>query len=158
MPVFEAKVKCKRRYSLFVRFAVRPLHYSVNKEVIKMARNLLVTQVALELCCEIYKITQKLPQEERYGLASQMRRCAVSIPSNIEEGAHRGTSKDFLRFLYIAKGSLAELKIQLQIAVRLGYIKSSVNDLLSRTYQLLNALIGSIKERIAKRTNSGADE
>lgn len=123
-----------------------------------MARNLLVTQVALELCCEIYRITQKLPQEERYGLASQMRRCAVSIPSNIEEGAHRGTSKDFLRFLYIAKGSLAELKIQLQIAVRLGYITSSVNDLLSRTYQLLNALSGSIKERIAKRTNSGADE
>jgi len=87
-----------------------------------------------------------------------MRRCAVSIPSNIEEGAHRGTSRDFLRFLYIAKGSLAELKIQLQIAVRLGYITSSANDLLSRTYQLLNALIGSIKERIAQRTNSAAYE
>nr|WP_194928187.1 MULTISPECIES: four helix bundle protein [unclassified Idiomarina] len=119
---------------------------------------MIVTKVAIELCCEIYDITRCFPEGEKYGLKSQMQRCAVSIPSNIEEGAHRGSSKDFLRFLFIARGSLAELKTQLRIAVRLGYIRSDENELLSRTYQLLNALINTLKLRIAERTNSEAHE
>ncbi|SFR44470.1 four helix bundle protein [Pseudidiomarina maritima] len=123
-----------------------------------MARDLIVTMIAIDLCCEIYELTRQFPDYEKFGLKSQMQRCAVSIPSNIEEGAHRGSSKDFLRFLYIARGSLAELKTQLRIAVRLGYIRSDENELLSRTYQLLNALIHSLKLRIAKRTNSEAHE
>ena len=123
-----------------------------------MAKELIVTKVAIELCCEIYSITRCFPKDEKYGLKSQMQRCAVSIPSNIEEGAHRGSSKDFLRFLFIARGSLAELKTQLRIAVRLGYIRSDENELLSRTYQLLNALINTLKFRIAERTNSAAHE
>ncbi|WP_110076085.1 MULTISPECIES: four helix bundle protein [Pseudidiomarina] len=123
-----------------------------------MAKELIVTKVAIELCCEIYRITRCFPKDEKYGLKSQMQRCAVSIPSNIEEGAHRGSSKDFLRFLFIARGSLAELKTQLRIAVRLGYIRTDENELLSRTYQLLNALINTLKLRIAERTNSAAYE
>ncbi|RUO78356.1 four helix bundle protein [Pseudidiomarina taiwanensis] len=110
-----------------------------------MARALIVTEVAMDLCSEIYNLTRDFPDCEKFGLRSQMRRCAVSIPSNIEEGAHRGSRKDFLRFLYIARGSLAELRTQLRIAVRLGYIRSGENELLSRTYQLLNALIRSLK-------------
>lgn len=123
-----------------------------------MARRLLVVQVGIDLCCEIYRITRKFPVEERFALASQMQRCAVSVPSNIAEGSQRGTDKDFLRFLYIARGSLAELKTQLLIAVRLGYISYGEDRLLSRVYQLLNALIKALKSRIAKRTNSEAYE
>ena len=114
-----------------------------------MAKDFVVTAVAIELCCDIYNLTRQFPEHEKFGLKSQMQRCAVSIPSNIEEGAHRGSNKDFLRFLYIARGSLAELKTQLQIAVRLGYITSEENELLSRTYQLLNALIRVLKSRTA---------
>ncbi|WP_411358918.1 four helix bundle protein [Pseudidiomarina salilacus] len=119
-----------------------------------MARELLVTKVAIELCCEVYRVTGGFPASERFGLSSQMQRCAVSIPSNIEEGAHRASDKDFLRFLYIARGSIAELKIQMTIAMRLGYIDSEENDLLSGTYQLLNALIRVVRLRIAERTNT----
>lgn len=127
-----------------------------------MARKLVVKQLAIELCCEIYQLTRDFPSHEKYGLASQMQRSAVSVPSNIAEGAHRGSSKDFLRFLFIARGSLAELETQLQIAQRLNYITQYENTLLSRTYCLLNALIRSIKARTesvanvptAQRTNN----
>ncbi len=116
-----------------------------------MARELLVKTISIELCCQVYQITRDFPTDEKFGLTSQIRRSAVSIPSNIAEGSQRGTVKDFLRFLYIARGSLSELKTQLQIAVRLGYITTYDNQLLIRTYQLLNALINSMKVRVANR-------
>lgn len=119
-----------------------------------MARKLLVIEISIELCCEIYRLSRCFPADEKFGLTSQVRRCAISVPSNIAEGSQRGTAKEFLRFLYIARGSLAELETQLQIACRLGYIRSYENHLLSRTYQLLNALISAIKSRVAKRANS----
>ncbi|MFC0444298.1 four helix bundle protein [Pseudidiomarina halophila] len=114
-----------------------------------MTRKLLVKEVSVELCCEIYQLTHSFPAHEKFGLAGQMQRSAVSVPSNIAEGSQRGSRKDFLRFLYIARGSLAELETQLQIAYRLGYIRAYENHLLSRTYQLLNALIAAIKQRAA---------
>ena len=68
------------------------------------------------LCIEIYKITENIPSKEQYGLISQMQRAAVSVPSNIAEGYRRNSSKDFIRFLSIASGSLAELETQLYIS------------------------------------------
>lgn len=65
-----------------------------------------VWQHAMDLVEQIYTLTKHFPSEERYGLTSQMRRCAISIPSNIAEGAARGSTKDFIRFLFIARGSL----------------------------------------------------
>ena len=70
---------------------------------------------------EVYALTRKFPKEELYGLTSQMRRCAVSVPSNIAEGSQRKTDKDFGNFLFISKGSLSELETQLILAQELNY-------------------------------------
>lgn len=76
----------------------------------------------MQLVTEIYQHTQKFPKEERYDLVSQIRRAAVSIPSNIAEGSQRSTPKDFAHFILIAKGSLAELNTQILLSQNLGYI------------------------------------
>ena len=78
-------------------------------------------QEAMELVKEIYRLTREFPKEEIYGLVSQMRRAAVSIPSNISEGAARGGDKEFIQFLIIARGSLSELETQLLISHDLSY-------------------------------------
>lgn len=84
--------------------------------------NLAVWQNAVEFVPLIYQLTSTFPNDERFGLSSQMRRAAVSIPSNIAEGAARKTDKEFLRYLYIARGSLVELETQVIIAHRLNYV------------------------------------
>ncbi|MCR4303914.1 MAG: four helix bundle protein [Gallionella sp.] len=76
---------------------------------------------AMQLVKAVYQMTSAFPAEERYGLAQQMRRAAVSIPSNIAEGAGRNGSKEFLNFVGISRGSLAELETQLELAVMLGF-------------------------------------
>ena len=76
---------------------------------------------AMQLVKAVYQMTSDFPSEERYGLAQQMRRAAVSIPSNIAEGAGRNGAKEFLNFIGISRGSLAELETQLQLAVMLGF-------------------------------------
>ncbi len=89
-------------------------------------KDLKVWEKAIHLTIEIYKITENFPKEEIYGLTSQMRRSAVSIPSNIAEGRNRGTRKDFCNFLRIALGSCAELSTQIEIAKKL--VKTSKFD------------------------------
>jgi len=76
----------------------------------------------ISLVEKIYKATKKLPKEEIYGLTSQIRRAAVSYPSNIAEGAARSSTKEFIQFLYIALGSLSEIETQIIIAAKLGYL------------------------------------
>jgi four helix bundle protein len=83
-----------------------------------------IWRLGIELVEEVYKMTVEFPKEEIYGLTSQMRRAAVSIPSNISEGAARSGKKEFIRFLYVALGSLAELETQTIIAEKLGYLKN----------------------------------
>ena len=78
-------------------------------------------KIAMQLVKSIYELTAAFPAEERHGLAQQMRRAAVSIPSNIAEGAGRNGAKEFLNFIGIARGSLAELETQLQLAVMLNF-------------------------------------
>ena len=78
----------------------------------------------MELAKAVYQMTATFPAEERYGLSQQMRRAAVSIPSNIAEGAGRNGAKEFLNFIGISRGSLAELETQLQLAVMLGFAAS----------------------------------
>ena len=109
--------------------------------------NLEAWQQALKLVKTIYSATSTFPKSELYGLTSQMRRAAVSIPSNIAEGSARNTTPEFLRFLYIARGSLAELETQLLIARDLGYLKDAEapkNELYQVT-ALLDGLIKSLK-------------
>ncbi|WP_447893724.1 four helix bundle protein [Vreelandella sp. GE22] len=107
-------------------------------------QELRVWQLAMDLVEQVYTLTKTLPDEERYGLTSQMRRCAVSIPSNIAEGAARGSTQEFIRFLYIAQGSLSELETQLLIANRLSYLRD-VSTITGNTQQLSAQLGGLIK-------------
>lgn len=85
-------------------------------------KELIVWQKAFRLSIDIYRATESFPQGEKFGLQSQIRRAAVSIPSNIAEGSKRGTDKDYASFLRIAHGSAAEVETQLLIAKELGYI------------------------------------
>jgi four helix bundle protein len=106
-------------------------------------------QEAMELVKEIYRVTQEFPKEEIYGLVSQMRRAAVSIPSNIAEGAARTGTKEFLQFLSISRGSLSEVETQLLIAKSLGYIRNQehVLEQIDKVFGLLGGLINSLRER-----------
>ena len=100
---------------------------------------------------KIYALTATFPKEELYGLSSQMRRSAVSIPSNIAEGAARGTTKELLHFLRIADGSLSELDTQIELARRLGYV-STTDELAELTSQLSRSL-AALKTSLSKRTS-----
>ena len=103
----------------------------------------------MALVKQLYTTTEKFPKEEIYGLTNQMRRAAVSIPSNISEGAARNSKKEYLRFLYFARGSLSELETQIIIAVDLGYLPKDT-DLLKQSekvFALLSGLINSVDRR-----------
>ena len=86
-------------------------------------KDLDVWKKSMDLVETIYKLTQKFPESEKFGLTSQMRRCAVSIPSNIAEGAARKGDKELIHFLHISLGSLSELETQYLIAMRLAFIE-----------------------------------
>jgi four helix bundle protein len=90
-------------------------------------RNFEVYQKAMQLASMVYDLASKLPETEKYGLRSQITRCAVSIPSNIAEGAGRQSSKDFLRFLFIALGSSYELETQLEL-IKLKIAQVKIDD------------------------------
>jgi four helix bundle protein len=110
--------------------------------------DLIVWQKAMDLVTELYRATEPFPQHEMFGLTNQLRRAAVSIPSNIAEGQGRGTTKDFLHFLYVARGSLQEAETQVLIASRLSYVGDACRDsLLARSTEvsrILNGLINSL--------------
>ena len=88
-------------------------------------KELKVWQKSYQLCLKVYKITKKYPNTEKYSLASQLRRAAVSVPSNIAEGYGRKTTPEYIRFLYIAYGSSCELETQLLLSGDLGYIEKN---------------------------------
>lgn len=107
-------------------------------------RDLIVWQKAIDLVVDVYKLTEKFPRHEQYGLTSQMRRSAVSIPSNIAEGYYRQTRRDYARFISIAFGSGSELETQIFISKRLGYCLESdfviLDDRLLQIMKMLNVL------------------
>jgi four helix bundle protein len=114
-------------------------------------KDLIVWQKSLILVKEVYKITELLPKNEVFGLISQMRRSAVSIPSNIAEGRQRSSRKDFVQFLRIAQGSCAELETQLLITkdiypeIKQGKIEESVTEI----QKMLSSMIGKLLEKKA---------
>lgn len=111
-------------------------------------QELIVWQKAMDLVEEIYKASQGFPREELYGLTSQIRRAAVSIPSNIAEGQGRQTTPDFLRHLSIAYGSLREVETQILIAGRLRYLDATTVEAVIRSGgevgRLLNGLMNAL--------------
>jgi len=106
-----------------------------------------VWKKSIDLCAAVYSATLSFPASERFGLISQIRRAAVSISSNIAEGAARGSAKDFVRFLYMARGSLAELETQLEIARKCGIsnCQSEIRAPAMLVGRLLNGLIRSLQ-------------
>ena len=111
-------------------------------------KKLNVWEKSYELGKHIYTISNTFPKEEIYGLTSQLRRSAISIPSNIAEGSRRSTEKDYKSFLHIAYGSCAELEVQILFAKDFGYISiEACNQLLEKTSEIsrmLNALISKL--------------
>jgi len=101
----------------------------------------------MALAKTVYTLTAHFPREEAFGLTAQMRRAAVSVPSNIAEGVARASKKEFSQFLHIARGSLSELDTQLILAKDFGYIAdlTLTNQLCLQTFKLLNGLINSLK-------------
>jgi four helix bundle protein len=89
---------------------------------IRSFKDLNVWKAAMDLVCEVYEVTRNFPDTERYALTSQMRRCAISVPSNIAEGWSRNSARSFISYLNIASGSMSELMTQLEIANRIHYI------------------------------------
>lgn len=110
----------------------------------KPHKNLDVWTLSMELSRTVYRLTAAFPKDERFGLVSQMRRAAVSIPSNIAEGAARDSDNEFRNFLSIARSSLSELDTQLDLSYDLGFIperfQSELDGLLSRVDRMLYAL------------------
>jgi len=94
-----------------------------SSEMLKSYKDLNVWQKSYEFCLKIYRITAKFPNEEKYGLTSQIRRSFVSIPSNIAKGFGGKTTVDYIRMLYISYGSVCELETQILLAVDLGFIE-----------------------------------
>jgi four helix bundle protein len=111
--------------------------------------DLVVWQRAIELVKIIYRLTETLPEAERFGLTAQMRRAAVSVPSNIAEGAARRSSKEFMQSLYVARGSLAEIETQLTICRELGFCKDAaqLDQALTEVLALLGGLIRSLQSK-----------
>ena len=116
-------------------------------------RELNVWREALVLAESVYRSTKQFPADERFGLTAQLRRAAISVPSCIAEGNARNSTRDYLRFLSMASGSLAEIETQLVLAFRLGYLPEAENDALAAevraVYKLLQALKNALSRRIS---------
>ena len=118
-------------------------------------QNLTVWQKAMVLARDIYNVTANYPESETYGLVSQMRRCVVSIPSNIAEGYGRGTNRDLVHFLYTSLGSSNELETQLLLSREFSYLSDEDASMLLQLNEQINKMLFSL---IYKRTqNTGSD-
>jgi four helix bundle protein len=110
-------------------------------------------QLADDLAVAVYEVTKKFPKEELYGITSQLRRAASSVPANIVEGSSRGTKKDYLHFLHIARGSLSETQYFLHLGKRLGYLDPASEErlasLVKQTFSCLHGLISAVQTEAA---------
>ena len=117
----------------------------------KPHKRLEVWKQSMQLVVDVYDVTRLFPVEEKYGLMAQMRSAAVSIPSNIAEGAARQTKREFINFLHIAQGSLSELDTQLELSYALQYSKQEslapLQELLENVDKMLTGLIKALKQK-----------
>ena len=112
-------------------------------------KELIVWQKSYKLCALVYKVTESFPKKEDFSLTSQMRRCSLSIPSNIAEGYNRNYQKEFIQFLQIAYGSSAELETQISLAYEIGYIDKEKSEellsLLTEVLKMLNTMLQKLR-------------
>ena len=124
---------------------------------VKQYQDLIAWQKAIELVTEIYRASSGFPRDEVYGLTSQLRRAAVSVPSNIAEGQGRASSGEFIQFLCHARGSLFEVETQVVVAHKLSYLSDAQSAILigriSELGRVLNGLIKSVQNRKASRAS-----
>jgi four helix bundle protein len=123
-------------------------------------KNILAWQKADDLTVAVYEVTRSFPREEVYSLTGQLRRAAYSVPANIAEGASRGSQKDYLHFLYIARGSAAEVAYFIHLAQRLGYLDADHHACLAEqadeTSRVLTGLIRSVEKEVGLSGKPGA--
>ena len=120
----------------------------MNSTRLRTHKDLDVWNKAMELASQIYSLTAQFPKEELYGLTLQTRRSAISIPSNIAEGAARNSKKEFIHFLHVALGSIAELETQLLLARNIGFLsETSPFDRIDKVRMMLAGLIRFIKKK-----------
>ena len=114
-------------------------------------KDLLVWQQSMEVSRRVYVLTRGFPEDEKYGLISQLRRASVSVPSNIAEGHARDSIKDYMRFLSMAAGSLAEIETQIRLSVILGYVNDAdINEILDLNEKTLR-MLRNLQRALAKR-------
>lgn len=114
-------------------------------------KDLIVWQKSMELVTKIYECTTSFPKEEMYGLTTQVRRAAVSVPSNIAEGSSRSSTKEFIRFLNIANGSLMELETQIMIAETLNMLTTDKGGELVKRAEEISRMIKALKKSLLAR-------
>ena len=117
-------------------------------ENIKNFKDLFLWQRAMDLVVEVYDLVKKLPKEELFALSDQIRRAVISIPSNIAEGQGRNSSKEFIHFLSIAKGSKAELETQLLLCVRINYLKELEIEKAMSLVEEVGKMLHSLQKRL----------
>ncbi len=115
---------------------------------IKTYRDLDIWKLGMEIVKDVYELTGKFPKQEVYGLTSQMRRSAISIPSNVAEGFRRYHNNEYKQFLYISLGSCGELETQITIAKELGYIKNQTEAGLLESLDHLGRMISSLIKKL----------
>jgi four helix bundle protein len=118
---------------------------------VKSYRELIAWQKAMDLAVQVYELTKTFPREEIYGLTSQLRRAAVSVPSNIAEGQGRRTTKEFQRFLGYAYGSLQEIETQIMLAARLGYVRDEQESQLLEQWAEVGKLINGLSNALRRK-------
>ncbi len=120
-------------------------------QVIRDYKDLQVWQKGMALAKQIYQMTQAFPSEEKFGIVSQMRRAAVSVPSNIAEGQARNTTGEFVQFLSHAEGSLAELDTQVRLSVTLGFCRQPDGESVSASITEPQKMLKSLRGKLAAR-------
>jgi four helix bundle protein len=119
------------------------------KKPIRDYQDLLVWQKSMDLVAEVYRIVGLLPLNEQYGLSSQLRRAAVSVPANIAEGFGRWHKKEFVRFLLVANGSVKELETHLLISVRLGFLKQEAIEKAVQMGKEVSKMIFALRDKLS---------
>jgi len=122
--------------------------WDMSMQKVNSARDLNVWKEAMNLVKQVYIETKKFPKEEIYGITNQIRRAAVSIPSNIAEGNGRKNRKEYINFLSIANGSLMELETQLIISENIGYLDKKNMDILLKQVELVSRLLNGLRKSL----------
>jgi four helix bundle protein len=139
------------RMGLSMSWAALGLPQKGDSNMLRSYRDLLVWQKALDLTVLIYRLSEKFPKSEIYGLTSQVRRASVSVPSNIAEGYGRGSRKEYLHFLSVAQGSLKELETQVIVAQRLHYANDEEANGLLAVSETVGKMLGGLMRSLRTR-------